>query len=106
MKKKKTKFQTKSLEVIETLRQKLKTKRCYETLGAFYREIELIKFPELKTRKDANAQTRNVYSQVNYTPIVDLCVQLGWVTIVPANNRIYHVVVNQTRVKCMPYTQQ
>lgn len=100
---KKTKFQPKTIALIENLRQILKTKKCYTTLSAFYREIELLKFPKLKSLPGAGAQVGNIYSQAQYTTIVNACVDLGWVSIVPISNRAYHVIVNQSRVKCIPF---
>lgn len=63
----------------------------YPTLGHFYREIELLKFPFMKgfakgSRFNPN-HGRNVYSQQQYETIVDHCITNRWITITDNPNR-------------------
>jgi hypothetical protein len=82
------------------LEQKAITGESYPTLGHFYREIELLKFPWLGTVKPGtyyySKHGRNVYSQQQYESIRDYCEDMGWVRIVPNVNRknSYVVLVN------------
>jgi hypothetical protein len=92
------KFQKKTLNVIAQLKEVLKTTKYYPTLGHFYREIELLKFPYLKDiplgRRLNPGHGRNVYSQQQYDNIVSYCKTQKWITVLPKNNRAYHVIVS------------
>jgi len=92
------KFQKKTLDVIAQLKDVLQTKKYYPTLGHFYREIEILKFPYLKDipmgRRLNPGHGRNVYTQNQYESIVEHCKTNKWVTILPKNNRGYHVIVS------------
>jgi hypothetical protein len=97
---KQPKFQPKTIELISNLRKILYTKSYYPTLGHFYREIELLKFPYLKNAKPGDyyysSHGRNVYSQQQYDSIVDYCVSQGWVNILPKKGNTYHVFIPST----------
>lgn len=73
-------------EVITPLRRILANRRgyTYQSLGHFYREIELLKFPFMKDspyQRYNPSHGRNVYSQQQYETIVDHCVANGWIQI-------------------------
>ena len=70
----------------------------YFTLGHFYREIELLKFPFMKDSPSPTynpGHGRNVYSQQQYETIVDYCISNGLIQIAdnPRRNGWYIVRV-------------
>lgn len=89
-------FQKKTLVQIEQLKTKLRSKKgyVYTSLGHFYREIELVKFPYTERMNYKNG--RNVYSQQQYDTILKFLVREDIVTVFPNPNRnnYYQVVVN------------
>lgn len=79
-------FKKKTWAVIDALQKKLQTTSSYPTLGHFYREIELLKFPWMA---NSNAtwfrygnNGRNVYAGSQYDTIVDYCRAQGWISII------------------------
>ena len=91
--------------VITPLRSVLEKKALagthYPTLGHFYREIELLKFPWLGNAKPGtyyySKYGRNVYSQQQYNSIRDYCIDMGWIVVVPNVNRKNAYVVEVTQ---------
>ncbi len=79
-------------EVITPLRRILSNRSgyVYQSLGHFYREIELLKFPFMKDspyQRYNPSHGRNVYSQQQYETIVDHCITNRWITITDNPNR-------------------
>lgn len=83
----KTNFKPKTWAVINKLKTKIDEAKFYPTLGHFYREIELLKFPwlaDVSPKSHYYSKTgRNVFTQQQYETIVDYCVGRGWVSIEP-----------------------
>jgi hypothetical protein len=79
-------FKSKTWKQIEQLKAILETKKqtVYPTLGHFYREIELVKFPFLaKGFWAARSKGRNIYSQQQYDSILNYCIASGWIIVMP-----------------------
>ena len=72
------KFQKKTQAVIQALKKKLKSTKSYPTLGHFYREIELLKFPHTRVLSNGG---RNVYAGSQYDTIVRYCRTQRWITV-------------------------
>ena len=93
-------FARKTIDVINDLKTVLEKKSYFPTLGHFYREIEILKFPDMKDnpyqsfRYSNPSHGRNVYAGQQYNTIVDYCLSMGWVTITNKNLKTYHVNVN------------
>jgi hypothetical protein len=79
-------FKKKTWAVIDALQEKLQTTGSYPTLGHFYREIELLKFPHLAKAQPGSyyysSHGRNVYAGSQYDNIVDYCRAQGWISII------------------------
>jgi hypothetical protein len=100
-------FKSKTQKFLPTLRIKMLAKTIYPTLGHFYREIEMLKFPYMKDMPVGHRWNpphgRNVYSQQQYESIVDYCVSQGWVTIVQGSRKnSYKVIVNAGNICATP----
>jgi hypothetical protein len=91
--------QTTITNVINPLRKILDSKRgtFYPSLGHFYREIEVLKFPYTKRSVLGSylnpVHGRNVYGQQQYDTIKDLMVAEGRITIIPNPNRNGYFIV-------------
>jgi len=79
-------FKTKTWAVIAQLKKKLETTSSYPTLGHFYREIELLKFPWMAKSNSTwfryGNNGRNVYTGSQYDSIIDYCRKQGWISII------------------------
>ena len=79
-------FKKKTWAVIDALQEKLQTTSSYPTLGHFYREIELLKFPFMLKSKPGGyfrpRHGRNVYAGSQYDSIVSYCREQGWISII------------------------
>lgn len=78
-------FKRKTIQQIQNLKGILKSKTgyIYPSMGHFWREVELVKFPYLKNSLSFESKTgRNVYSQQQYDTIVKHCEAQGWIKIV------------------------
>jgi hypothetical protein len=88
------------VNVINPLHRILNSKvgYTYPTLGHFYREIELLKFPWMasieKGRRFNPLHGRNVYSQQQYESIVKYCEHNGYISIQPNISRKGSYVVH------------
>jgi len=97
---KSTGFQQGTIEnVINPLRSILASKsgQTYKSLGTFYREIEVLKFPFMKafpkgSRFNPN-HGRNAYSQQQYDSIKDLMIAEGRISIIPNPKRNGYYIV-------------
>ncbi len=98
-----TKFKRETWTVINKLQTILENRtEPYPTLGHFYREIELLKFPWLGTLTEKSSyyskHGRNVYSQQQYDSIMSHCIIKGWIK-VTSFNRHYKVFPTATAAK-------
>jgi hypothetical protein len=86
-----TNFQTKTWAAIAQLKRKLETTSSYPTLGHFYREIELLKFPWMAKSNSTwiryGNNGRNVYTGSQYDSIVNYCREQGWISIIKGTKR-------------------
>jgi hypothetical protein len=103
-------FKKKTRAVIAQLKKKLETTSSYPTLGHFYREIELLKFPWM-AKSDSTwfrygNNGRNVYAGSQYDSIVNYCREQGWISIITGSKSytvsslIYHTSTSQD-AKCI-----
>ena len=91
----KTRFSRKTIDVINKLQRVLEKNRYFPTLGHFYREIELLKFPYMKGEPRWNYKNgRNVYASQQYYTIKNHCEEMGWITVSPKDNKTFQVGVN------------
>jgi len=90
------KFKDKTLDVIYALKTKLEDNSIgyYRTLGEFYREIELLKFPYLKYCHGGETRIANEYSGKQYDTIVEYCNSMKWVSIQKVDGKTYRVTIS------------